>query len=50
MTVVQRPEDFLIFVSGHDGGGYSSYFPTWGGGKQGNIPISRKVRWFAPLY
>jgi hypothetical protein len=44
VTVVQRPEDFLIFVSGSDGGGYSAYFPTWSGGKQGNIPISRKVR------
>lgn len=44
VRVVQRPEDFLIFVSGEDGGAYSAYFPTWGGGLNGSIPISRKVR------
>ena len=44
LTVVERPEDFLLFVSGDDGGAYSAYFPTWGGGKLGNVPVSRKVR------
>lgn len=44
VTVVQKPEDILVFVSGQDGGAYSAYFPTWGGGKLGNVPVSRKVR------
>lgn len=44
LTVVERPEDFLLFVSGEDGGAYSAYFPTWGGGRRGNVPVSRKVR------
>ena len=44
LTVVERPQDFLLFVSGEDGGAYSAYFPTWGGGRRGNVPVSKKVR------
>lgn len=44
VRVVERPEDFLLLVSGDDGGAYSAYFPTWGGGKKGSVPVSRKVR------
>jgi hypothetical protein len=44
VRVVERPEDFLIFVSGEDSGAYSAYFPTWGGGARGSVPVSKKVR------
>lgn len=44
MRPVPRPEDYLLFVSGQEGGAYSAYFPTWGGGKHGNIAISKKIR------
>ncbi|MET0656899.1 MAG: hypothetical protein ABW110_01930 [Steroidobacteraceae bacterium] len=42
--VVERPEDFLLFVAGEDGGAYSAYFPTWGGGKRGSVPVTKKIR------
>jgi hypothetical protein len=44
VRVVERPEDFLLFVSGDDGGAYSAYFPTWGGGKRGSVPVTKKIR------
>ncbi len=44
VRVVERPEDFVIFVSGADSGAYSAYFPTWGGGKRGSVPVTKKVR------
>ena len=31
VRVVESPEDFLLFVSGDNGGAYSGYFPTWAG-------------------
>lgn len=44
LRAVQRPEDFLIMVAGQEGGAYSAYFPTWGGGVRGQRPVTRKVR------
>lgn len=44
IRVVRRPEDILILSSGGEGGGYSSYFGSWGGGSQGNVAITKRVR------
>jgi hypothetical protein len=41
---VPAPEDYLLFISGQEGGGYSAYFPSWGSGLRGNQAVSRKVR------
>jgi hypothetical protein len=44
LRVVQRPEDFLVLVGGEEGGAYSMYFPTWGGGTYGNIAVTKRIR------
>ena len=44
VRVVERPEDFLILVSGDNGGAYSGYFPTWGGGPRGSRAVTKKIR------
>lgn len=44
VRVVQKPEDFLIFTSGDNGGAYSGYFPTWGGGRFGSRAVTKRVR------
>ncbi|MHA3795382.1 hypothetical protein [Sphingomonas sp. YL-JM2C] len=41
---VRRPEDILLFTSGADGGAYSAYFPSWGGGPNGNVAVTKTVR------
>jgi hypothetical protein len=42
--VVESPEHFLLFVSGDNGGSYSGYFPTWGGGPRGSCAVTKLVR------
>ncbi|MFA5630395.1 MAG: hypothetical protein WC997_02690 [Porticoccaceae bacterium] len=44
LHAVRRPEDFLLLVAGQEGGAYSVYFPSWGGGVAGQHPVSKKVR------
>lgn len=45
LRVVKRPEDFLIFVAGASGAGaYSMLFPTWGGGSNGQLAVTKRVR------
>jgi hypothetical protein len=44
LAAASGPEDFLLIVAGQEGGAYSAYFPSWGGGVQGQHPVSRKVR------
>jgi hypothetical protein len=44
LHAARRPEDFLLLVAGQEGGAYSAYFPSWGGGVQGQLPVSKKVR------
>jgi hypothetical protein len=44
VRVVESPENFLLFVSGDDGGAYSGYFPTWGGGPRGSRAVTKVVR------
>lgn len=44
LQAVQRPENILIFTGGAEGGAYSAYFPSWGGGVKGNIAVTKRVR------
>jgi len=44
LYAVRRPEDFHLLVAGQEGGAYSVYFPSWGGGVAGQHPVSKKVR------
>lgn len=44
LRAAARPEDFLIMVAGQEGGAYSVYFPSWGGGVRGQHAVSKKVR------
>jgi hypothetical protein len=44
LHAARKPEDFLLIVAGQEGGAYSAYFPSWGGGVQGQHPVSKKVR------
>jgi hypothetical protein len=44
LRIVKRPEDILLLVSGGEGGGYSSFFPTWARGPHGNVAITKRIR------
>jgi hypothetical protein len=42
--IVPSPEHILVFVAGEEGATYSAYFPTWGGGSNGQFAVTKKVR------
>jgi hypothetical protein len=44
MRVVQRPEDFLILVGGAEGAAYSAFMPSFGGGVNGQVAVTKQVR------
>lgn len=44
LRIVKRPEDILILTGGAEGGGYSAFFPSWGGGADGNHAVTKRVR------
>lgn len=43
LPVVGHPSDFVVLTAG-GGGQHSAVAPTWGGGAEGQVPITRKVR------
>ncbi|MBB6123379.1 hypothetical protein [Sphingobium subterraneum] len=47
IRVVNKPEDILLLTGGGEGGGYSAYFTSWGGGLQGNMAVTKRVRFDA---
>jgi hypothetical protein len=44
LHVVARPEDILVMVAGAAAGGYSAVLPSFAGGENGQIAVSRSIR------
>lgn len=44
LRVVPDPSHILLLVGGEEGGAYSAYFPSWGGGAEGQHAVTKKVR------
>lgn len=45
LRIVPSPNHILVAVGGEEGGAYSAYFPSWGGGVDGQHAVTRKVRY-----
>ncbi|MFA5630635.1 MAG: hypothetical protein WC997_03895 [Porticoccaceae bacterium] len=43
LRAVNKPEDFLVITGGEAGGAYSAFMPSWCGGQQGQIAVTKKV-------
>lgn len=44
ITIVQDPSDILLVVAGGPGL-YSMVLSSWGGGAEGNVAVTKRVRW-----
>jgi hypothetical protein len=44
LHVVPEPEDFMLLVGGEEGGTYSAWMPSWCGGDNGQIPVTKRIR------